>query len=116
MGMRSKQPSRMVRVSGEAKWRLFRRLRLARAIAWAVHEPPPADLLRLADLHLRSLRPAQRASFHHWGRPYRVRFEHPDVLSVFDAATGALLARSLPGRPLRPAKLARTARGFDAGG
>lgn len=68
-------------------------------------EIAPAELLRLADAHLRSLQPAQRASFHHWGRLYRARFDYPGLVLVFDGASGALLARSRPGRPTTPAKL-----------
>lgn len=65
----------------------------------------PAVLLRMADAHLRSLQPAMKAHFHHWGWPYRVRFEYPGRVLVFDGATGALLARSQPGRPTKPAKV-----------
>lgn len=65
----------------------------------------PAELLRLADAHLRSLQPAQRAHFHHWGRAYRVRWDYPGRVLVFDAASGVLVARSQPGRPTQPAKL-----------
>ena len=68
-------------------------------------EFPPAVLLRLADAHLRSLQPAQRAHFRHWGHGYRVQWVYPGRVLVFDDTTGALLARSLPGRPTRPAKL-----------
>ncbi len=68
-------------------------------------EFPPAELLRLADAHLRSLQPAQRAQFYHWGYHYRVRWEYPGRVLVFDGSSGALLARSLPGQPTKPATL-----------
>jgi hypothetical protein len=61
--------------------------------------PAPAELLRLADAHLRSLQPAQRAQFRHGGRPYRVRFDYPGFVLVFDGVSGLLLARSLAGQP-----------------
>lgn len=67
--------------------------------------PRPAELLRLADAHLRSLQPAMRASFHHDGRLYRARFDYPGRVLVFDGCTGELLARSQPGRPTEPADL-----------
>lgn len=65
----------------------------------------PAELLRLADAHLRSLQPARQTSFHHRGRLFRARFDYPGLVLVFDGATGALHAKSLPGRPTKPAKL-----------
>ena len=69
------------------------------------HAPAPAELLRQADAHLRSLQPAMQARFHHWGRMYRARFEYPGRVLVYCGATGGLLARSAPGRPTKPAKL-----------
>lgn len=67
--------------------------------------PAPADLLRQADAHLRSLQPAMQTRFYFRDSLYRVRFEYPGRVLVFDAASGAMVARSLPGRPTKPAKL-----------
>lgn len=64
----------------------------------------PAALLAAADLHFRSLQPAQRAHFQLDGRAYRARFEYPGVVLVFDGASGAQLARSMPGSPTVPAQ------------
>lgn len=69
--------------------------------------PAPAELLRLADAHLRSLQPAMKTHFSHFGRPYRVRFDYPGFVLVFDGASGALLARSRPGRPTTLASVKR---------
>ena len=69
--------------------------------------PAPAELLRLADAHLRSLQPAMKTHFHHGGWPYRVRFDYPGCVLVCDGASGALLARSRPGRPTTPASVRR---------
>lgn len=59
----------------------------------------PATLLRLAAQVLQSRMPTWQAQFGHDGGSYRARFEYPGVVSVADNNTGALLARSRPGRP-----------------
>ena len=69
------------------------------------HAPAPAELLRQADAHLRSLQPAMQARLHLWGGMYRARFEYPGRVLVYCGANGALLARSAPGRPTKLAKL-----------
>ena len=59
----------------------------------------PSALLRLASQVLQSRMPTWQARFTHEGMAYRARFEFPGVVSVADDNTGALLARSRPGRP-----------------
>ena len=70
----------------------------------------PAELLRGADRIMRMAQPALQASFYLDGWRFRAKWEYPGVLSVWSVASGALLARSRPGHPTKPAALRRTAR------
>lgn len=62
----------------------------------------PAELLRTAARVLQTMQPA--FSTHVWahGIQYRVRWDYPGRVSVFDRNTGELIVRSKPGRPTVP--------------
>jgi hypothetical protein len=63
-----------------------------------------AALLRQAAEVLLSRMPTWTARFSREGIVYRARFEWPGIVSVCEANTGELLARSLPGQPTLPDK------------
>lgn len=73
-------------------------------------EEDPAALLRQANRVLIAMQPAMTASFHSQGVAYRVRFDYPGTVSVFQRNTGELVARSRCGRPTVPSALARRGR------
>jgi hypothetical protein len=88
-----------------------RRLSLVRGAEPGPHVPPAAELLRCADMAMRSAAPCWTVVFWVDGRGYRARFEYPGRLSVYVKATGELLARSKPGRPTAPESFRSAARG-----
>lgn len=69
----------------------------------------PERLLQAADQIMRMAQPAFQASFHFSGWRYRAKWEYPGVLSVWCGETGAMLARSRPGHPTKPAASGRRA-------
>ena len=69
----------------------------------------PAELLQAADRIMKSLQPAMQTSFYCAGWPCRARWDYPGILSVYDRASGQLLARSRRGQPTKPAALRKGA-------
>lgn len=88
-------------------------------MATSNHERNTA-LLQAAAKLIESRQPARQASLRHphQGMPPRtdlflVRFDFPGVVSVYTHDTGALVVRSLPGKPTVPDVLATLGQGLQ---